>query len=354
MSIRAKTQKLSFANRVKLAGVLLREFRVFLITVTLAFSVSTLLLYFIYPIKELPVHHHSLLGIAYDTLHMTFFEQPIPFVDDWRLVPVFFGLPLLGLLVIVDGAVRLGNIVVQSRNFSKEWQKLLATSYENHVVVCGLGNVGKRVVEQLLAFGEEVVCIESNHDGRFITEMEQRKVPVIIADATRRTSLEEANVSKAKALMALTNNDLNNLETALTAREINPSIRVVMRMFDQGLADKVKNSLGIDCVFSASALSAPVFAQSVVSENLLSSFQFGNTLLNAYQLPVHDSSAFIGMKIDDVRAAYETTILMHQRGDSVDWNPPPDIVLSAGDRLLIMTESHNVKALLDAERGQKR
>lgn len=345
-------QQNSTGRSLRLARILFKEFRFFLITVVLAFTASTLLLYYIYPLKELPRHHHTILGVAYDTLQMTFFEQPIPFVDDWRLVPVFFGLPILGLLVIVDGAVRLGNIVVQSRNFTQEWQKLLAASYEDHVVLCGLGNVGKRVVEHLLEFGEDVVCIENNHDCKFISDMEQLKIPVIIADASRRSSLEQASIGSAKALMALTDNDLNNLETALTAREVNPEIRVVMRMFDQSLADKVKTSLGMECVFSTSALSAPVFAQSVLSENLLSSFQFGNTLLNAYQLPIHDTSAFIGMKIDDVREAYETTILMHQRGNNVDWNPPPDIVLQSNDKLLIMTESHNVKNLLQAERGK--
>ena len=124
---------------------------------------------------------------------------------------------------------------------------------------CGLGNVGKRVVDNLLVFGEDVVCIETNENSKFISDMEKFHVPVIIADASRTASLEKANISKAKALMAMTDNDLNNLETALTARELNPGIRIVMRMFDQALADKIKDSLGIDSVYSTSALSAPVF-----------------------------------------------------------------------------------------------
>lgn len=339
------------AKKLRLLRVLFIEFRVFLLTVSVAFFASTLTLYFLYPLKELPPHHHTFLGVAYDTLLLTFFEQPIPFVDDWRLIPVFFGLPILGLLVIVDGAIRLGNLFVQARRFSQEWQKLVAASYQDHVIICGLGNVGKRVGEQLLKFEENIVFIESRKDSKFIGDMERYKIPVLILDATRPDSLEQANIRKAKALMALTDKDLNNLEIALTAKELNPDIRVVMRMFDQTLADKVKNSLGIKCVYSASALSAPVFAQSVVSENLLSSFEFGGTFINAYQLVVNEHSNFIGMKIDDVRANYETTILMHQRGENVDWNPPTDIVLASGDKLLLVTESDNVKELLAAEKG---
>jgi len=342
--------KSDFKKFLRLVAVLFREFRVFLITVTVAFFGSTTILYFLYPLEELPPHHHSFLGVAYDTLLLTFFEQPIPFVDDLRLIPVFFGLPILGLLVIVDGAVRLGNLVVQYRKFSQEWQKLVAASDQNHVIICGLGNVGKRVAEQLLKFEEEIVCIETREDSKFIAEMTRLRVPVLIADATRASVLEEANIKQAKALMALTDKDLNNLETALTARELNPEIRIVMRMFDQSLADKVKNSLGIECVYSASALAAPVFAQSVVSENLLSSFQFGSTLVNAYQIVIDEDSRFAGMKIDDVRKEYEITVLMHDRQGSVDWNPPTDIILTLGDKLLIVTEADGVKDLLALEK----
>ncbi|MEZ4545271.1 MAG: TrkA family potassium uptake protein [Cyanobacteriota/Melainabacteria group bacterium] len=316
---------------------------------TVAFFGSTTILYFLYPLEELPPHHHSFLGVAYDTLLLTFFEQPIPFVDDLRLIPVFFGFAHSR----ASGHRRRCGQARQSGGsyqFSQEWQKLVAASYQNHVIICGLGNVGKRVAEQLLKFEEEIVCIETREDSKFIAEMTRLRVPVLIADATRASVLEEANIKQAKALMALTDKDLNNLETALTARELNPEIRIVMRMFDQSLADKVKNSLGIECVYSASALAAPVFAQSVVSENLLSSFQFGSTLVNAYQIVIDEDSRFAGMKIDDVRKEYEITVLMHDRQGSVDWNPPTDIILTLGDKLLIVTEADGVKDLLALEK----
>src|SRR5271156_4423062 len=100
---------------LRLFKVLLYEFRVFLVCSLLAFLASASALYTFYPIKELPKHHHSFLGVAYDTLQLTFFQTPIPFVDDWRLAPVFFGLPILGLLVIAEGVVQLGHLLLQRR-----------------------------------------------------------------------------------------------------------------------------------------------------------------------------------------------------------------------------------------------
>ncbi len=336
---------------LRLVRLIFLKFRVFLIITLTAFWTSTFILYFIYPVEELPIHHHSLLGTAYDTMLLTFFEQPIPFVDDWRLVPVFFGLPILGLLVIIDGVVRLGNLLIQYNRYSSEWQNMQAACYENHIVVCGLGNVGQRVVDYLVRFGEEVVCIEKNDSNPFLIELAERRIPVVCGDATLTPILEQASISRAKALLAITDDDLANLEVALSARDLSPTIRVVMRMFDQRLASKVERSFGVDCVFSASALSAPVFAQAALSDNILSSFEFGGTVINAFQMIIDETSSFIDIRINDVRSDYEVTVLMHERDGQVDWNPAPEIVLKAGDKLLIMAERENIKGLLQAERG---
>ena len=50
-----------------------------------------------------------------------------------------------------------------------EWQVAVASTFRNHIVVCGLGRVGYRVVEQLLQFGEEVVGgIDRREESRFV------------------------------------------------------------------------------------------------------------------------------------------------------------------------------------------
>jgi len=331
--------------------MLLREFRGFLLTVVTAVVVSTLIIYYIYPSNQLPDHHHTLLGTLYDTFQLIFLEAPLPFVDDWRLVPLFFGLPILGLLVIIDGAVRLGNFVIQRKKYTREWQAMLATTYENHVIVCGLGNVGIRIVENLLRFGEDVVCIERQAESPFFGELHQKEVPALVGDARNPQILEQANIRKANALLAVTDDDLCNLETALNAREMCPGLRIVMRMFDQKLAQKIEKAFGINCAFSTSALSAPVFAQSALSEHLLSSFEFGGSIINALELYINPGSAFIGQKIDNLRHDYEVTILMHERVDHTDWNPPPDTILKAQDRLLVLGDRNHVRTFIEREQG---
>lgn len=334
------------AHFMRLLRVLLIEFRVFIICSLIAFLTSTVLLYTLYPLEELPAHHHSLLGVAYDTVQLTFFQSPIPFVDDWRLIPVFFGLPILGLLVITEGVIQLGHLLLLKRTYSREWQNMLAASFENHIVVAGMGNVGFRTMEHLKRYGESVVCIERNPESSFLQELEEYQVPAVIGDIKNPHILEKASIRKAKAFLAVTDNDLANIEAALTVKELVPNIRIVIRVFDHKLAEKVEKSFGIDAAFSASALSAPVFAQAALSSNLLASFEFGGTVVNAFQLTVEEKSPLKDMQIDKVRESYEVTVLMHQRDNNVDWNPPPSIVLQKGDRLLIMTDNKNIQRFL--------
>jgi voltage-gated potassium channel len=148
----------------------------------------------------------------------------------------------------------MGNLLFQQKRYSREWQKMIAGSLEKHIIVCGLGNVGVRVVQHLLRMEEKVVAIEREESARFIKEVENYQVPVLVGDARDGSTLEKANVSKARAIICVTDNDLANLESALTAREMNATIKIVIRMFDQKLAKKVEKSLGIGAAYSSSVL----------------------------------------------------------------------------------------------------
>lgn len=335
----------------RLTKVVMRQFRVFLICSVGAFLISAILLFTYYPVKELPAHHHSFLGIAYDTLQMIFFESPIPFVDDWRLAPLFFGLPLLGLLVIAEGVVNLGRVLFQFRTHSREWQEMLAESFENHIVVAGLGNVGFRVVQQLSKAKENIVCIERDENSSFIPELKAFGVPVLIGDVRNRQILESAGIKKAKAFLAVTDDDLANIEAGLNAREFSPNIRIILRIFDQRLAQKIEGAFGVNSAFSTSALAAPVFAQAALSGNILSSFEFGGTLVSAFQLVVEPGGVMSGQTVNEVRQKHEVTVLMHQTNGKADWNPAPDVKLNDGDKLLVIADNDNLQTFITAEQS---
>jgi voltage-gated potassium channel Kch len=105
-----------------------------------------------------------------------------------------------------------------------------------------------------------VVALEKNEHARFLGDAKATGTPVLLRDMTEDQALLDAGVIHARAIIIATNDDMANLEVALDARRMNPKIRVLMRLFDQRIADKFKEAALIDEAFSAAALAAPIVA----------------------------------------------------------------------------------------------
>jgi Trk K+ transport system NAD-binding subunit len=129
-----------------------------------------------------------------------------------------------------------------------------------HVVVCGFGNVGSRVAQYLQHQGRRVVVIDREPDSALATEVRARGAHIMTADATSESSLELAGVSRASALLALTDSDSANLEIALTAAAFSPGLPIVTRISEASMAHAVERHFGIQASYSAAELAAPLVA----------------------------------------------------------------------------------------------
>ena len=196
----------------------------------------------------------------YGMYTQAFFEptEPLPHAPLARFV--FWITPLLGTGLIFRGLVRVGASLFDGEERHKLWVKLMSEQMQGHVVVCGLGHVGVRVVESLTRLGASVVAIEKNKTESFAEVVEELGVPVLYGDARRDALLFEAGIARAQAVVCATDDDLVNLEVAIDSKKANSAIRVVMRMFDQRVAGKVRAALDLDVTFSTSALGGPLIA----------------------------------------------------------------------------------------------
>ena len=102
---------------------------------------------------------------VYSIFTMIFFATDLPFPQIWYLQIFFFLVPILGLLVIADGVLRFGTALINKQARGQKWQVAMASTYQNHIIVCGFGKVGYRVTCELLKFGREVVAIEQDPDA---------------------------------------------------------------------------------------------------------------------------------------------------------------------------------------------
>lgn len=139
-------------------------------------------------------------------------------------------------------------------------QGLRRISRRGHVVVCGAGNVGSRVVDYLRALGCDIVVIEVEPRAELIERARDRHIDLLTGDATKDTTLDLCNIAEASALIALTNNDTMNLEVALGARARNRDLPIVMRVQEEAFEKSVRRHFEFYNTHSTAALAAPVFA----------------------------------------------------------------------------------------------
>lgn len=88
-----------------------------------------------------------------------------------------------------------------------------------YFIIAGLSSTGKNLAELLVREGNEVLVLDSN-EARCAEWATGSDAMVVVGDATQKSALEEARVKNADALMALTNDDSDNLMICMTAREM--------------------------------------------------------------------------------------------------------------------------------------
>ncbi len=128
------------------------------------------------------------------------------------------------------------------------------------IVLCGLGELGILTLERLLAFGERVVVVDPRPPEAFAMRCQAAGVRVVVGSGRDPAVLREAGLAEAKALLALASDDMVNLGIALAAEEQAPGIRLVVRLFNERLAQKLARELPHCRVLDVSAVAAPIFA----------------------------------------------------------------------------------------------
>jgi len=319
------------------AFVLLREFRFTLLFFIIIVLTCAALFWLFYESPD-EGQRVSLSEALYGAFSLMFFQPSLRFPRNVWLDLLYFCLPIIGLGVLADGVLRFGVMLFNKRARKEEWQVALASTYRNHIIVCGLGKLGYRVVRQLLDFGEEVVGVEMVADRPFVNTLRQVNVPVIVSDARQREVLVQAGVQHASALVACTQEDLTNLDIALDARELNPNIKIVLRMFDAELAKKIERGFGIHTAFSVSALAAPAFAAAATRANVSYSFYVDNLLLNVSQVTIEPGAPLVGKTLAQVERELNLTIVQYKSATKIDLHPDPNIVIEGNDCIAVFAE----------------
>jgi voltage-gated potassium channel len=286
----------------------------------------------------------SYVRACYEVYTMLFFQPTSLVSERWYLQVFDFVVPVVGVLVIADSMVRLGILVFQKKSRLKEWWVMQASAYSNHIVVAGVGKVGYRIVRELARSGEPVVGIDREADKYLVKELQDEGIPIIAGEARLRTTLVEANVAQAAAIICAINDDVANLDIGLTAREMNPNIRVVLRIFDDTLAQRFASTLKLPAI-STSQTAAHVFVAAAMGRSVYTSFRIAEQELHIADLLLAPKSRLVGRTVAEVEAAHGVRVVCCKTNAGVTLQPSQTAPLAPADTLVVVASQDKLRAL---------
>ncbi|WP_163998145.1 potassium channel family protein [Pyxidicoccus caerfyrddinensis] len=282
-------------------------------------------------------------GEALHHVYFLLYGQPsLPYVHDWLIELLNVVIPPVGIALVVDGVVRFAYLFFARHKNDKEWIEVVTETMKGHVVVCGAGRVGYRVVAQLREMGRDVVVVEKREDAAFVSALRDEQVPLLIDDTRSPLCLPRTNVKYASAIVCATDDDLANLNIALDARRLNPDIRVVIRLFDDDLSGKVRDTFKAEAL-SSSSLAAPAMALAAMDPRIIHSFHLGKHLMVVSQFTAREGLP--GLNIASVRDRFGALTLSLVRGEHERLNPGGDEVVQAGDVLTLQASYPDYRRL---------
>jgi voltage-gated potassium channel Kch len=213
--------------------------------------------------------HHEPIGVAlYTALKATTTVGPSPVIDSspgWLQV---YGIVSMALALVLAAVF---TAALTSRLMSRRLTGIVGRRTiprVGHVVVVGLGQVGFRLCLELLALGVGVVAVERDRESRYLRMAKRRGIPVVLGDGGDRFVLEGLSLGRARALAAVTSDELANIAVSVAALAVAPAVRTVLRagggevtqetraLFPVGVAQDLERIAAV--ALAATALGEPV------------------------------------------------------------------------------------------------
>lgn len=225
---------------------------------------------------------------------------------------------------------------------NKEIQKL-----QNHVIICGYGRNGKQACDQLRSQNEPFVAIEMRHEN--IEQMRDDDTVLFVeGDATHDEVLIEAGIERAKALITALPDDAANVFVVLTARGINPRMKIISRASDESSEMKLKRA-GADNVIMPDKIGGTHMASLVVKPDVLEFLDYITERVNIKLEEILFSNLPDNMKnksIRDLEVRNKTGAniigIKTLNGDYMI-NPTPDTVMEPGAKLFVLGTAEQVQ-----------
>jgi voltage-gated potassium channel len=233
--------------------------------------------------------------------------------------------------IVVEGGIR---------EHLHRWRQVrMIDELHDHFIVCGYGRMGSVIVDELRRQHVPYVVIE--RDPERARALSGADGVVVEADASSEDVLKRLGIDRARGLIAAVGTDAENVYAVLTARVLRPDLYIIARAESEDAERKLLRA-GANRVVSPYRIGARELAQTALRPAVVDFFDLaarGNLDLAIEQITIADGSPLAGLSIiqGNVRQRYGVIVVgVQHRGGKMEFNPPGEAVMLAGDQLIVL------------------
>ena len=214
---------------------------------------------------------------------------------------------------------------------------------KEHYIVCGAGDTGRHVIEEFMKTELPFVVVEKEK-SRLQKIAPVEKLLFVEGDATEDAALIAAGVHRAAGLVAALGNDNDNLVAVVSARTLNPRLRIVSRVVEDSCRYKLRRA-GANAVVSADMIGGLRIASEMIRPVTVS---FLDTMLRGQEgeyrvseAEVASSSQLVGKTLKEASIPHRSGVLViavrNANTGKFVYNPTGDSEIGAGDFLVVIS-----------------
>ncbi len=233
--------------------------------------------------------------------------------------------------------------------FGKRRTKRMIDKLEKHYIVCGYGRVGRSAAFELQHAGVPLVVVDRNPEK--VERATRTGILAVQGDSTRDETLVEVGVSHARGLVAALATDADNLFLILSAKSMNPELKVAARAGEDVAEAKLRRA-GADMVFAPYTHAGHQLALSLLRPHVVQFLDAATKNIGLdvglEQVRVAPGSEFVSKSLKQVQLRRDLGVIVlaiRRASGEMLFNPPAEAVIDSGDYLIVMGESENLQKL---------
>jgi voltage-gated potassium channel len=234
------------------------------------------------------------------------------------------------------------------------WRKRMDSRVKQlsaHTIVCGAGSTGIHCVRELAAIGAPFVVVERSEEvARAVSK--EHGCPAVIGDATHDEVLQEAGIERARGVISALTDDKDNLFVTVTARALNPGLRIVAKAIDVRADGKLRRA-GADSVVSPNMIGGLRLVSEMVRPEVVSFLDVmlrdKDRTLRIEEVAIPPTASGAQRRISELGLARHKLLLLAVKEPAPEprlhYNPAPEHLLLGGETLIVLGEPERVRQL---------